>query len=207
MSKSFWDARYSEPDYVYGTDPNRFLAGSLEELAIPLPGPILFPGDGEGRNSVFAAELGYDAVAFDQSDAARDKALRLAESRGVRIEYLAADLDAVEFPDDHFAAVVLIFLHLPPALRQPFHRRAARWVRPGGFVVLEGFTPAHQAHQAANPSAGGPRELDALFTPESLLEDFAGLECVRLEEVEVELAEGPYHRGSAAVVRYIGRRP
>jgi hypothetical protein len=74
--KEQWNERYSASEYIYGTGPNTWL---VEKLAGLQPGKILFPAEGEGRNAVHAARLGWNVAAFDQSEAGRKKALKLAE--------------------------------------------------------------------------------------------------------------------------------
>ena len=80
-----WNARYSEAGYAYGTGPNDFLRQSLS--AIRDKGKILFPADGEGRNSVYAATSGWDAYVFDISEAGKKKALKLAGEHNVSLDY------------------------------------------------------------------------------------------------------------------------
>jgi len=82
MSKEQWDSRYSEAEYVYGVEPNHYLRNFLEGRP---PGKILFPAEGEGRNAVYAALLGWEVEAFDQSEKGREKALRLASRKNVQI--------------------------------------------------------------------------------------------------------------------------
>ena len=79
-----WNERYRQTDYFYGTAPNDFLA---EHVGVLPKGRILCLAEGEGRNAVFLAEQGYDVVAVDGSEMGREKALQLAESRGVSIAY------------------------------------------------------------------------------------------------------------------------
>ena len=66
-------------EYVYGTEPNQFFKEQLQKI-IPA-GKLLLPGEGEGRNAVYAAKLGWMVDAFDQSSVARTKALNLAKEK------------------------------------------------------------------------------------------------------------------------------
>ncbi|NVM67000.1 hypothetical protein FHW88_005321 [Mucilaginibacter sp. SG538B] len=59
-----WDQRYAEEEFAYGEQPNNFLQ---QQLSLLKPGKILFPAEGEGRNAVFAAGLGWAVSAFDIS--------------------------------------------------------------------------------------------------------------------------------------------
>lgn len=76
--KEIWDERYAQSEYIYGTQPNAWLAEKLKELPV---GRILFPAEGEGRNAVYAAALGWESVAFDQSAEGKAKALKLASEK------------------------------------------------------------------------------------------------------------------------------
>jgi hypothetical protein len=98
--------------------------------------------------------------------------------------------------------VVLTYVHLPPAIRQGAHRRLARGLRPGGWLLLECFHPLQLSH-----SSGGPKDAAMLYEASLLREDFAGwLDEVEAWEGVVELAEGSGHQGLAHVTRWVGRR-
>jgi SAM-dependent methyltransferase len=196
--KQFWDERYAEPHFVYGEAPNVFFENSLKDLS---GGKILLPCEGEGRQAVHAAFQGWEVLAFDQSSAGRDKALQLAEKRGVNFDYVLADATVFTAAPE-FDAVALIFAHLPASLRADFHRNMAAALRPGGWLILEGFNPEQLQFQS-----GGPRELSMLFTEEMLRSDFEALEIITIESKQVMLNEGPYHQGEAAVVRLLARKP
>src|SRR5690606_40603655 len=107
----FWNKRYAAQEYVYGTKPNSYFKKQIEQL---VPGKILFPAEGEGRNAVYAAKLGWDVYAFDSSNEAKKKAEMLAQSQNVKIEYQINDIDAATFPPDFFDCIVLIFAHFHP---------------------------------------------------------------------------------------------
>jgi hypothetical protein len=205
MPGPFWDDRYRGEAYAYGTEPNRFFRAQLGR--IPVGGRLLFAAEGEGRNAVHAAACGYEVSAFDTSREGQRKALALAETRGVDLTYTVADARTVSYPPASFEGIVLIFAHMPAPFRRDVHRRLLHFLAPGGIVILEGFSRAHAAHQAANPLAGGPLDADRLFTRKEIAEDFEALETVLLDEVEDELAEGLYHQGAASLLRWIGIKP
>lgn len=203
--RHFWDTRYAEEGWAYGTEPNRFLRAVVTELRPT--GCALFPAEGEGRNAVFAAQSGLSVTAVDVSVEGRQKALRLARERGVRIHYRVADFGDLEFPPASFDFIALIFAHFPPDRRREYHRRMAGLLAPGGALVLEGFSRDHARHQRTNPTAGGPPDPALLFDEATIRSDFDSLEVDRLGTEVVELEEGRYHRGSASVVRLMARRP
>jgi SAM-dependent methyltransferase len=197
---SFWDARFAEPGFAYGTEPNAFLAGRLDGLP---PGRLLLPGEGEGRNAVWAAGRGWRVEAFDASTIARDKALLLAAERGVSLEYRVGDLaELASAAPGSFDAVGLVFVHLPPPARTRVHRSLVAHLRPGGVLILEGFSK-HQLERGT----GGPRSLELLYDAAELAEDFRDLELEELSTCDAELDEGRHHRGVASVVRLVARRP
>lgn len=197
---SFWDQRYAEPGYKYGTAPNAFLQQQAHRLA---PGSrVLVPGDGEGRNSVWLAQQGHQVLAMDSSAQGLAKARALAAERGVAVETRHADLADWQPAPGGADAVVLVFVHLPPALRRSAHQRLAEALAPGGWLLLEAFHPRQLGR-----ASGGPKDADMLVDLATLRADFAG----RLDEVlgwegEVVLDEGPGHQGAARVTRWLGRR-
>jgi len=199
MMKSFWDERFSAPEYIYGEKPNAFFAEQLAQLK---PGKLLLPCEGEGRNAVFAAKLGWEVEAFDQSEAGCTKAMNLAEQKEVSIQYQIGDWLGLTYPLASFDAIALVFAHLPEPLRRVGHQHLLPFLKPGGLLILEGFNK-----NQIQFNSGGPRDPQMLFAPAELREDFAELDIVMLEEKEVELDEGAYHQGKAAVIRLLGRKP
>lgn len=197
--KDFWDERYRDTAYVYGTSPNLFLK---EQMAKFVPGKILFPCEGEGRNAVYAAQQGWQVDAFDTSTEGRRKALLLGKEKKVAIRYQIADAISVTYPDNYFDAVALIYAHFPPDVRKVIHRKIINWIRPGGIILLEAFTPL----QLGNTS-GGPKDPAQLYTEEILKEDFSVLRKFEiLQSEEINLSEGKFHRGKANVIRMVAMR-
>jgi SAM-dependent methyltransferase len=194
----FWDERYGAEEFAYGTAPNRWLEAQV--AAIPAGGRVLCLGEGEGRNAVWLAQRGYSVVAVDASPVGLEKARRLAAERGVGIEIQVADLASYRPDPGAYEALVLVFVHLPPAIRSTAHAAAAAALVPGGLVIAEAFTP----RQLGRPS-GGPQQASLLYDGALLRADFPQVEWDVLEEAEVELDEGPFHRGAASVIRGVGR--
>jgi SAM-dependent methyltransferase len=198
MESQFWDERYSDSRFIYGTEPNEF----LESVADRLPaGPILSLAEGEGRNAVYLAGLGYEVVAVDQSDVGLAKARKLAAEREVHIQTMQADLDDFTIEPGAWAGIVSIFCHLPPLLRVPLHAAVARGLRPGGVFVLEAYTPRQFGR-----GTGGPPSPEMLVSLDDLTEELAGLEFLHALELEREVREGLYHTGLASVVQLVARR-
>jgi len=198
--KEFWNERYGGTEYVYGTEPNAWFAQQLAQLT---PGRILLPAEGEGRNAVHAARAGWDVTAFDISEAGRSKAMALAGQHGVRLEYHVGMLAEIPALPRNFDALGLVFAHFPAAIRSSLTRDLLTHLRTGGAVIFEAFAKAQLSYQAIHQS-GGPQQADMLYSVEEVHAEFPGIEFHRLEEVEVELHEGPFHSGLARVVRGFG---
>jgi SAM-dependent methyltransferase len=194
-----WDERFSQADPVYGERPNTFL--TTQASRFPPGAKLLVPGDGYGRNGIWLAQHGFDVHTVDLSAVGVERARQAAQAAGVQMLIEQADLSAWHWPLAHFDGVFAIFVHLPPQVRSQIHASMLRAVKPGGLVILEAFSAAQLQH-----TSGGPKQVDLLYTPEMLREDFVGAEIVELEAKETEIQEGHLHSGLAAVVQAIFRR-
>ena len=193
-----WNERYSAAEYIYGTEPNTFLAQHASRLS----GPVLSLGEGEGRNAVLLASRGLEVLGVDASSVGLAKARKLAEARGVRIRTEVVDLRDYEPPPDSFGAVISIFAHLPGDLRTRVHALIARTLRPGGILLLEAYSKAQIARDT-----GGPKDVDMLLSAAILEADFPQFEIIHLQEIERDVTEGNFHTGLASVVQFIARKP
>ena len=194
----FWNDRYAQKEYVYGTNANIFFADELSKLNA---GKILLPCEGEGRNAVFAAMHGWAVEAFDNSEEVRKKALQLGHQNNVTINYQIADAMTVEYPAESFDVVALIYAHFPTEIRKAIHQKISNWLKPNGVVLLEAFNPVQ-----LNNDSGGPIDVTMLYTEKILSEDFAELNLEYLLSHRIYLNEGKFHKGVADVVRLIGRK-
>ncbi len=202
--KEMWDDRYASEGYAYGTDPNIFFKETLKRFNIK--GKLLLPAEGEGRNAVYAATQGLEVFAFDISNSGKEKALQLAEKANVNINYGVGDFFDLTFLKEKFDAAALIYAHFSPSLLSEYHKKIGELIRPGGFIILEGFSKGHLPLRKINPNVGGPDKEEMLFSMDSIRNDFSAFEIIQLEEVEIELAEGKYHNGVGKVIRFIGKK-
>jgi len=200
---AIWDERYSGKEYVYGEEPNNYLKEQLDKIPV---GRILFAGEGEGRNAVYAAGLGWKVWAFDISREGKSKAEQLAERHRVEIDYRVGELHELNYEKEQFDAIVLIFAHFPADERASLHKALSDCLRPGGTLILEAFSKNHARYQAVNPVAGGPKDIAMLLSVDDVKNDFPQLDILELKETEVNLSEGSYHNGLSAVVRFTGRK-
>lgn len=198
MSNTSWDKRYSEEQFAYGVKPNEFFKSEIEKLN---PGRALFLGEGEGRNSVYAATLGWKVDAVDFSTSAKEKALRLAEENKVKINYTVTDLENYQFLKSKYDVVVMIFLHLPKELNIKIFSNAISALKSGGKLLIETFSK-----NQINNSSGGPKDPELLFSEEELSRFTQGLNKILFESKTIILDEGIYHKGKADVIRFVGEK-
>ncbi len=196
---SQWDERYGGGEYVYGTAPNDFLVDMAGRIP---PGRVLCLAEGQGRNAAFLAARGYEVTGVDSSAVGLQMARQLAESRGLKITTVVADLATFDPGIACWEGIVSIFCHLPAAIRRPVLQRMVRALRPGGVLILEAYTPDQLRF-----GTGGPPVPDLLATLADLREDLAGLDFDHAIEIEREVVEGRLHTGRAAVVQIVATAP
>lgn len=196
---TFWNQRYASEGYVYGDAPNDFLREQADRL--PPKSRILSLGEGEGRNALFLARRGHALTAVDASHAGLAKLLARAAAAGVDITAVLADLARFTPEAGRYDAVVSVFCHLPSTLRRRVVADAAAALRPGGLLIMEGYTPRQLAR-----GTGGPKDPDMLLEADTVRRELAGLEIVHLEEREREVVEGVCHTGMASVLQVVARK-
>lgn len=196
----FWNTRFAVSEFIYGEAPNDFLREQAPRLA---PGSrVLSLGEGEGRNALFLAKLGHALTAVDASHEGLAKLLARASATGVDITVVLADLARYQPGEAQFDAVVSVFCHLPSALRRMVMARAIAALKPGGLLIMEGYTPRQLAF-----ATGGPKDADMLLEADIVRGELAGLELLHFVELEREVIEGSYHTGTASVLQVVARKP
>ncbi|WP_339924513.1 class I SAM-dependent methyltransferase [uncultured Cyclobacterium sp.] len=198
-----WNERYGKEAYAYGEAPNLFFEEKIKELAI---GTILLPAEGEGRNAVFAAKIGWTVFAFDQSEEGKNKAIKLAEKNKVSLDYQANDLLSAKYQDEQFDAMALIYAHFPAKVKSQYHKILDGFLKKGGTIIFEAFSKKNLQYRVQNEKIGGPKDMDSLFSIEEIKADFSNYTIILLEEKEVELGEGLYHNGKGSVIRFVGKK-
>ncbi|MBN9669617.1 SAM-dependent methyltransferase [Roseibium aggregatum] len=196
-----WDERYATDAYVFGTAPSAFLERNADLLK---PGEkALAVADGEGRNSVFMAQRGLRVTAMDNSARGLEKARRLAEDKAVEVDFRLADVTTWEWTASAYDVVAAIFIQFaPPDLRSAIFDGIEQTLKPGGLLLLHGYTPKQLDYKTGGPSAEAN-----LYTKDLLTDRFADWDILRLEEYEEELSEGAGHSGRSALIDLIARRP
>ena len=164
-------------------------------------GKVLSLGDGEGRNSVWLAEQGFDVTAVDLSETGLAKANKLAKLRGVNITTVHKDLADFDIGVEQWDVIVSIFCHLPPTLRADVHQRCKIGLRQNGMLLLEAYTP-----QQLEYKTGGPPTAEMMMDVQTLSDEFSGMGFLHLQEHIREISEGKFHNGTGAVVQVLGKK-
>ncbi|MBV2235288.1 MAG: class I SAM-dependent methyltransferase [Sterolibacterium sp.] len=200
---NFWNARYSDAgeDYLFGIAPARFVAvhGGLFATG----NTVLSVADGEGRNSVWLAQQGLQVTALEVSTVALRKARQLARVNQVDVEFIEANALDFAWPQACFDHVLGVFIQFATATeREALFQGMKQAVKPGGLLLLHGYTPKQLEYRT-----GGPSAIENLYTNGMLQAAFADFEIIELREYEDDLAEGVAHRGRSALIDLVARRP
>ncbi|GAA4777700.1 class I SAM-dependent methyltransferase [Stakelama sediminis] len=196
-----WNSRFDTDEYIFGTQPNRFLTQQAHRL--PAGSKVLAIADGEGRNGVWLAEQGHRVTSVDISERGQAKAARLAQERGVTLDLRIEDVVEWDYPDAAFDAVVGIFIQFTaPEGRKRMFSGMKRATRPGGLILLEGYRPKQLDY-----ATGGPKQLENLYTEELLRHHFGDWSIEHLESYDREISEGAGHHGMSALIDLVAQRP
>ena len=196
---AFFDERFNSEEFFYGLKPNDYLYE--KSLALSPQSKILSLGEGEGRNALFLAKQGHHVVAIDESNVGLLKAKKLLQENHLDLEIICSDIAKYDFPRNQYDAIISIWFHLPKVLRQSIHQKCVEALKPGGFFILEAYTPK----QLENNS-GGPKNIDMLMVPSDLISELKGLRLIEVNELNREIHEGIGHNGPSAVVQILGQK-
>jgi 2-polyprenyl-3-methyl-5-hydroxy-6-metoxy-1,4-benzoquinol methylase len=195
-----WDARFASSDYIFGKEPNVWLAQHADRL-IP-GGHALAVADGEGRNSVWLAERGMQVDAFDISPVGVEKARQLALTAGALVNFSVSDCDDWNWQSNHYDVVAAIFIQFAdPETRTRLFRNMMESLKPGGVLLLQGYTPKQLDYKT-----GGPPLLSHLYTEELLRTEFSEMEIIELRSYEEVLREGTQHSGQSALIGLVAKK-
>lgn len=197
---SIWNERYAGDDYHFGTEPNAFL---VSQQSLLKPGmSCLAVADGEGRNGVWLAGHGLDVLSVDSSSVAQEKAGKLARERGVTVKFEQVDLAQWAWGENRFDMVAAIFIQFAsPELREQMFGHIKRCLKPGGLLLLQGYTP-RQLHYRT----GGPSQAENLYTEALLRNAFDDMQILHLREHDDIISEGAGHNGMSALIDLVAHK-
>ncbi len=195
-----WNQRFAAKHYVFGESPNAYLQSQAIHL---VHGTALAVADGEGRNGVWLAEQGLQVDAFDFSDIAVQKAQALAQKRKVKIHCVCSDWQSFDWQPAHYDNVVGIFFQFAtPEERTPLFARMLSSLKPGGTLIIQGYTP-----RQLDFNTGGPGKLANLYDEALMLDAFGHLDILDLRTYEAEISEGTGHQGMSGLLGLTARKP
>ncbi len=199
MDVNFWNTRYKEAEFAYGTQPNDFLKSKIQ--AFKSNSKILCLAEGEGRNAVFLAEHNHHVTAVDYSQEGLNKLKKLASDKNLSIETVCIDLNHYKIEENKWDAIICIFGHFPEPLRQTVFKQVYKGLSKGGVFLMEAY---HK--DQLNYKTGGPQVAELLYSAEELEHDFSEFENISIETSIKEIEEGKYHKGTSAVIQVLGFR-
>jgi SAM-dependent methyltransferase len=199
MDAQFWNERYGQEAYAYGTEPNSFLKSSLHHF--PKTGRVLCLAEGEGRNALFLAKQGYAVCAVDMSSAGKEKAAKLASDHGVSFDYIVSNLSDYDFGENKWDMIVSISAHTDPATRKGVYQKSLKALKKGGIFILESYHPKQLQY-----GTGGPKDIEWLVSLDDLFSHFPKEQVIHQAELERDVNEGAFHTGKAFVTQFIWRK-
>jgi 2-polyprenyl-3-methyl-5-hydroxy-6-metoxy-1,4-benzoquinol methylase len=198
----FWNKRFDTPDYIFGKAPNEYLQAQAT-LHLKRGDSVLCVADGEGRNSVWLAKQGMRVDAFDLSEIALSKAIALATEEAAQVQFSLASTDTWNWQSSQYDAIVGIFIQFAdPVMRARLFAQMISTLRPGGVLILQGYTPKQLVFKT-----GGPSILEHLYTEDLIRDLISDLEIIDLCVYEKILSEGPKHTGMSALLGLVARKP
>jgi len=197
----FWNERFDTAEFIFGKEPNHYLIGASKKF-LTNKSQVLCVADGEGRNSVWLAKQSHQVDAFDVSSIALGKARKFAEEQHVNVQYIHADCDSFCWSVAHYDAVVAIFIQFAdPELRQRLFKQMINCLKPGGILILQGYTGKQIEYKT-----GGPTDPANLYSAPLMHELLDGMEILDIQCYEQILDEGPRHRGISALIGVVAKK-
>ena len=187
MESHEWDERYRGDELVWTSTPNQFLVAEVADLPV---GRAVDLGCGEGRNSIWLAEQGWEVSGVDFSAVGLAKARRFADLRNVTVTWIESSVEEWAPPSSGFDLVAVLYLQLPQPARAAALAVAASSVAPGGTLLVV----AHD-HDNLTRGYGGPPNADVLYRVSDVTSAAvtAGLTVERAEQAVrvVDTDDGP----------------
>ena len=183
-----WNRILTAPKPGFSTKPNAFLVEMTKGLR---PGRALDVGMGQGRNTIFLAQQGWDAVGFDPADRAVAAAQEQAARLGVKITTHVARAEDFDWGDAQWDLIVLSYVGA-----REYVANVLRALRPGGMVMIEGF---HRDATKAHPIGGA-----VVFDTNELLKLYGALRVLRYEDSD---GIGDFGLEPLRLVRLFAQKP
>lgn len=175
--KEKWNAKYDSSTCLAGREPSSWLVDHADLL--DGRGKALDIAMGEGRNTLFAASLGYDAWGVDISDIGVSRAKTLARENKLTIHTQIADLDHYKIDENAYDLITCFYF-----LDRRLFGSIRNGLKPGGILIFETFTVDYLKY------SGFKREW--VLEKNELREAFPGLKVLDYREVDESENETAY---------------
>lgn len=196
-----WEERFAQEGYLFGKEPVPFLI--KHDALFQVGQSVLSIAEGEGRNGVHLAKKGLDVTGVEFAPSAVAKAEKLARENDVTPQFIQSDLFEWDWPKDAFDITIgLFFQFVGPAERDVLWRKMRVTTRPGGLIMIHGYTPKQLEF-----GTGGPPHVENMYTVTDLYDVFAGCDVLVCEEYEAEQRSGSAHVGMSALIDFVVRKP
>ncbi|MGP1606398.1 MAG: class I SAM-dependent methyltransferase [Moraxella sp.] len=195
---TIWDERYQDSEYVFGVEPNKFLAQIAHLL--PNSGRALDLATGEGRNAVFLAKHGLTTTGVDVSQVGLEKAKRLAKDNQVIVDFINRDICTMDWQAP-YEVISSVFFHLPVPKRFEIAKKIIDALSPNGL-----FVGVFYHTEQLKFGTGGPSKIEMLGTLEDWQAAYNGLKWLYAKHHILHLNEGNRHIGKSSVVCLLGQK-
>ncbi len=192
--QQFWNEKFAKDGYLYGSNPNEFLASKLN--LFKKDSKLLCLGEGEGRNAIFFAKNAFKVKALDASNIGLEKLQKRAKEQKLDINTLCIDLNHWQ-SDEKYDVIVASYLHMYKNEREELFLKIENSLNTKGYFIAEFFSQNQLAY-----NSGGPKDTELLYTKEDFENNFNS--CIKqISEEIVFLDEGIGHQGEASVIRVV----
>ncbi|AXH13793.1 tellurium resistance protein [Malaciobacter mytili LMG 24559] len=192
--QQFWNEKFTKDGYLYGINPNEFLASKLN--LFKKDSKLLCLGEGEGRNAIFFAKNGFKVKAIDVSNIGLEKLQKRAKEQNLDINTLCIDLNHWQ-ANEKYDVIIASYLHMYKNEREELFLKIENSLNIKGYFVAEFFSQNQLSY-----NSGGPKDTELLYTIEDFKNNFNSCTKQISEEI-VFLNEGRGHQGKASVIRVV----
>lgn len=193
-----WDKKFDGEDYIYGKSPNVYIEKVFSRKTAGSE-KVLILAEGEGRNAVYLAGLGYEVTTYDLSKVGIEKQVKLASEAGVKIDARYGNVtEANLVADNSFDFTINVFGHVLTEDKPGMFNNLVRPLVNHGHSYFEFY-----ARDQVNFGTGGPKDVNMLYDVDEIKDYLSDLpvKVHRLEKVEVERHEGSKHNGVGSVIQ------
>ena len=183
---SYYNNFYSQNHHPFGSAPSEILPSVLKYTTA---GHALDCGAGDGRNSLFLAENGFDVDAVDISSVACEQLQSAADARNVSVRAHVGDITSFDFPKNYDLVVMAFVLqHLTRDEARQFIVEAQKHTSDNGVHVI-GAQTVNGDFFRANPQTenffDAGNDLKELYSEWKILEYY-----VANKEAAIKKADG-----------------